>query len=308
MEAVDHVWVLTLARNQARMSHMRSLLQETLNISTDRVTWLHGVDCREWGRWPALQHRQPQDAAPDWWLPRRVCADDEAARGGSEPPGCLQTRYRSCIGTTAPPPPVCNELCYTMSVVAALDALLRSPFERALLIEDDVCATSVLHSASSVASLRWLHGHSDEWDLVKLGDCYRAGHSGRSSSRLRDVLATGTCARAFHSTASGRAYVSRLPNNSLLPTLPPAMCTHAMAVSRRFARHLVSQSFPATDVFDGLLISHIARQRSSRGSAAQQGGFRLRSVDQALFAQVGKVSPRGFAGELGSISHVHDHR
>ncbi len=67
----------------------------------------------------------------------------------------------------------------------------------------------------------------------------------------------------------------------------PQQCTHALGVSRRMAAHLVAQAFPVTDVFDNLLYSHFVRQ------ARQHLGWRVRSFNLSLFAQVAKVAHAG---------------
>ena len=51
------------------------------------------------------------------------------------------------------------------------------------------------------------------------------------------------------------------------------------------AKHFLSQSFPVTDVFDNLLINHIAPQ------VRRQRHLQMWAFNQSLFAQVGKVTP-----------------
>ena len=298
---VDAVYVLTLPGATSRRRHMESLLELELRLPASMITYFEGATCKAWGRWPPwlVELRNTlgsaQQQRPAWWLPPRLCSDDEDGYGGDAPPPCLQTRYRRCwevaaYSPSAPLPAVCNELCYTLSMVGALRDFLQrqQAVERALILEDDVCATNALLTASSARSLAWLHSHRASWDLVKLGDCYR-GYKAFFGIRKRlsqaEVLATGTCAT---SAAGGRRFEygrrRLLPNNTLLPRLPFAYCTHALAVSRPMATHLVAQAFPAADVFDGLLIGHIAAQ-------ARRKRLQLHSFNQSLFAQIGKVTP-----------------
>lgn len=301
--SVDAVYVLTLPGATSRQNHMKSLLERDLQIPASMITYFEGATCKAWGRWPpwllALRGTlgSTQQQRPAWWLPPRLCSDDEDGYGGDAPPPCLQTRYRRCwevaaYSPSAPLPAVCNELCYTLSMVGALRDFLQrqQAVERALILEDDVCATNALLTASSARSLAWLHSHRASWDLVKLGDCYRGykaffGHHKRMSPA--EALATGSCATSLSGGGGLRFEYGRgrqLPNNTLLPRLPWAYCTHALAVSRPMAEHLVAQAFPAADVFDGLLIGHVAPQ-------ARRARLRLHAFNQSLFAQIGKVTP-----------------
>ena len=50
------------------------------------------------------------------------------------------------------------------------------------------------------------------------------------------------------------------------------------------AKWLIEQAFPASDVFDILLVSHVAK-------VAPRIGLRLWSFNHSLFAQVAKVLP-----------------
>ena len=292
--AVDHVWVLTLPGSSQRVSHMRELLEQDLRLPSSMITFFEGASCASWGSWPPwLQALQSTAARPNWWLSPNICDDDDAGRGGDLPPQCLQTRYRRCVERSTIDgsrlPAVCNELCYTLSVVGALRDFLRreSHIERALLLEDDVCATSSLLSASSLRGLDWLHANRAEWDLVKLGDCYR-GFKAFFGARRRmpeaEVLATGRCATKGSQVDMLLQSRAVMPNNSLLPRLPWAYCTHALAVSRRMATHLIAQAFPASDVFDNLLVAHVAPQ-------ARRQQLKLWAFNQSLFAQVAKVTP-----------------
>ena len=239
-------------------------------------------------------------------------------------------------------PAVCNELCYTLSVVAALAAFLKTDHRRALLLEDDVCATTVscccipmplasalpmpirvacahtwachatnlmthltqaLLSPSTRRDLDWMSARPAAWDLVKLGDCYRGGKAflgvqGDAASQSAVNLATGTCIsrdQRLLDELSGRSAPSLANNNTLMPWLPLAYCTHAIAVSRRMAEHLIRQALPASDVFDSLLISHIARQAALRRRldpySQEQPALKLWSFNRSLFAQVAKVLP-----------------
>lgn len=300
LAAVDHIWVLTLP-DTPRYAYMRSLLEQELQIPASSITYQSGASCSEWGSWPRLEwlqrFRQQQGLSTSqqsWWLAPRVCADSDEGQGGAERPPCLQRRYASCLATPAnqSTPAVCTQLCYTLSVVTACVSFLASNYKRALLLEDDVCATTALRLPSSLAALAWLGANAARWDLVKLGDCYRPGrrvvrgsggggrgrHHSLGMSRS-EALSSGTCAAA----AAGGGEL-RLPNNSILMRLPFAMCSHALALSRRAASHLAAQAFPLSDVFDNMLISHFARQQG-------WSGLRMRSFDQSLFAQVAKVTP-----------------
>ena len=286
---VDHIWVLTLPGASTRVTHMRSLLEGDLRLPPSFVTYFDGAACREWGMWPPWLLAMRTEQRPNWWLSPRVCDDDDEGRGSDAPPPCLQTRYRRCVNARSqePRPAVCNELCYTLSVVGALrDFLNRKGVKRALFLEDDVCATSALHAPSSSHALSWLASHRGAWDLVKLGDCFR-GFRAFFGMRRRmpqdEVLATGTCASSGGGTHRSAA---ALPNNTLLHGLPWAYCTHALAVSRRMAAYLISQAFPASDVFDNLLASHIAPQVRHTHDTLQLWAF-----NQSLFAQIGKVTP-----------------
>ena len=124
--------------------------------------------------------------------------------------------------------------------------------------------------------------------MVKLGDCSRGfrsffGINRKAKVDLAEQLATGQCAvrdSRLEAQLSGRSPL----NNSLLPFLPWAYCTHAFVLSRRMAAHLIEQAFPVSDVFDKLLVSHITR-------SARRQGLRLWSFNSSLFAQVAKVMP-----------------
>ena len=305
------MWVLTLSGSKSRQVHMRRLLHERLKLPRSVVTFVHGASCAHWAHWkhPALlQRRHAARQTHDWWLPERTCIGNERQRG------CLQTRYTQCLGipSNGSLPTVCNELCYTLSVVLALEAFLaRETVQRALILEDDVCPTTALPSPSSLSSLNWLGAHTARWDLVKLGDCYRIGgsmrgrrmssairgHSRRPSvarrQAQRSALSAGTCAEG---SSSRQTWLTR--NNTILQRLPLALCSHALALSRRAATYLVAEAFPVSDVFDSLLISHVSAQQHVHG-------LLLRSVDQSLFAQLGKVRPHGFVrAELASQSHA----
>lgn len=287
--AFDHIWVLTLppsashSGDNPRTEHMRSLLEDDLGIPRERVTMFNGASSREWGTWPDVTFLQQQRrAAANWWMAPRLCAVGETTGLGSPgPPPCLQARYARCLqgpvnGTLVR---MCNELCYTLSVVSALDDFLRHPErKRALILEDDICATPALLSADGRRRMWWLHSHASEWDLVKLGDCYRGLPfvPKRHQPSPGELLTSGTCAPPG-SAVSGR--ISELPN-ALLAGIPWGYCTHALGVSRRMARHIVKNAFPATDVFDSLLISHLARQH---------GLHRMLTLNYSVFAQVAKT-------------------
>ena len=300
-QTVDHIWVLTLPGASTRVATMRRLLEHDLGLPSSMITFFEGAACStSWGRWPswlqALQSRSgSQSHASNWWMASTVCDDDDAHQGGRSPPGCVQSRYRDCIGIApgAKPPAVCNEVCYTLSVIGAMQDFLQrnSNVQRALILEDDVCATTALLSISSTVTLRWLATHRTAWDLVKLGDCFRgfkAFFGVRRRIPAAEVMTTGTCASrgAARASMQFRAGGDGQQNNSLLHRLPWAFCTHAIAVSRPMAAHLVSQAFPATDVFDNLLVTHIAPQIRRHGHA-----FNLWSFNLSLFAQIGKVTP-----------------
>ena len=285
--AFDHIWVLTLPPSRSgenpRTQHMRSLLEDDLGIPRERVTMFHGASSREWGTWPDVAFLQQQRrAAANWWMAPRLCAAGETTGlGGPGPPPCLQARYARCLqgpvnGTLVR---MCNELCYTLSVVSALDDFLRHPErKRALILEDDICATPALLSTDGRRRMWWLHSHASEWDLVKLGDCYRGLPfvPKRHQPTQGELLTSGTCASPG-SAASGR--ISELPN-ALLAGIPWGYCTHALGVSRRMARHIVKNAFPATDVFDSLLVSHLAKQH---------GPHRMLTLNYSVFAQVAKT-------------------
>ena len=108
-------------------------------------------------------------------------------------------------GSGAALPRMCNELCYTLSVAGALDLFLRRPTRpvdsqrtdaRALLLEDDICATTALLRHDGRTLVRELSAAGAP-DVVKLGDCYR-GVEGIVPKRrtLSDAeqLTTGACA------------------------------------------------------------------------------------------------------------------
>ena len=320
--AVDHIWVLTLPRAATRVAHMRQVLEQELQLRADHVTYFEGASAKDWGQWPKgllpdVSTSQSGDSA--WWLPPATCTDDNLGRGRNERPPCLQRRYRNCLAGAGSAssassllggsslPAVCNEICYTLSVVGALVAFLKTGHQRALLLEDDVCATTALLSPSTRRPLDWMAAHSDQWDLVKLGDCFRGGRAflgmrrgGGDRSSQREMLATGTCVtreQRVEDELAGRG-TRRRDNNSLMPRLPRAYCTHALAVSRRMAKYLIEQAFPASDVFDSLLIHHIApsiRQQSNdrrtSSGATADAPLKLWSFNHSLFAQIAKVTP-----------------
>ena len=235
-----------------------------------------------------------QQQRPAWWLPPRLCSDDEDGYGGDAPPPCLQTRYRRCwevaaYSPSAPLPAVCNELCYTLSMVGALRDFLQrqQAVERALILEDDVCATNALLTASSARLLAWLHSHRASWDLVKLGDCYRGykaffGHHKRMSPA--EALATGSCATSLSGGGGLRFEYGRgrqLPNNTLLPRLPWAYCTPSPSRGR----------WPNTSSrrpFRPPTYSTACSLGTSRRSAPAAP---VHAFNQSLFAQIGKVTP-----------------
>jgi hypothetical protein len=282
--AFDHIWVLTLPSTRpgddTRVQYMRALLED-LGLPPSRVTMFYGASSREWGTWPGVTFLQEKRRAePNWWMAPKLCAVGETTGlGGPDPPPCLQAKYERCLqgpvnGTLVR---VCNELCYTLSVVSALDDFLRHPeHKRALILEDDVCATPALLSAEGRRRMWWLRSHTSEWDLVKLGDCYRGLPVVPKKHRPKGVelLTSGTCA------ASGGGREGPQMQNALIPGVPWGYCTHALGVSRRMARHIVKNAFPATDVFDSLLVSHLARQR---------GPHQMYTLNYSAFAQVAKT-------------------
>ena len=316
---VDHIWVLTLRGNRERQQHMRTLLETDLELPQSMITYFEGAAGNEWGRWPGvgmLQRRRSERQG--WWLAPMACTNVTGfGVGGRGPPMCLQQRYERC----APPnhgllPRFCNELCYTLSVLSALDDFLASRHERALLLEDDICASHALLADAGRNVLDWLSGHRNSWDLVKLGDCYRleSGFANPLYPKHKRVtplekLQSGTCAvRAWKSrdgNGDGRMPPpslqqqlashqplepherEELQRNALLPSVPWGQCTHAMLLSRRMASHVVEQAFPVSDVFDNLLVSHfVAQARGGRSAMA------MRAVNLSIFAQISKVSSR----------------
>ena len=268
--AVGHIWVLTLPGSAARMEHMRALLEQDLQLPSKHITYFEGASSRAWGRWPSGLLPEPEEGESrpaDWWMTQKICTDDDEGRGNPGRPVCLQQRYRGCLGfgdqtrtqgtigevtgndSRRRLPAVCNELCYTLSVVGALTAFLRTSHERALLLEDDICATTALLSPTSQRDLRWMDTHSGQWDLVKLGDCYRGAKAFHGiQSPANDAVASGTCLSRDQRSENELAGMSppRTSNNSLIPRLPLSHCTHALAVSRRMASYLISQSLPAS--------------------------------------------------------------
>lgn len=183
-----------------------------------------------------------------------------------------------------------------MSVVAALDDFLRSGFQRALLLEDDICATPALLSSSTRRSLYWMRTNTAEWDVVKMGDCYRGLREVPAHHQPSDAerLTTGTCASV---AAANESAPTQRTRNSLLRYLPRGQCSHALAVSRRMASQIVEQAFPVSDVFDNLLVSHFARQAGSVEPPLLTRAFNL-----SLFAQVAKVQT-GVQKALRSQNH-----
>ena len=302
--AFDHIWVLTLppsrSADNTRIQHMRSLLEDDLGIPRARVTMFYGASSREWGTWPGVAFLQQQRrAAANWWMAPTLCtAGSTTGLGGPNPPPCLQARYARCLqgpvnGTLVR---MCNELCYTLSVVSALDDFLRHPeHKRALILEDDICATPALLSTDARRQMWWLHSHASEWDLVKLGDCYRGLPVVPKKHQPAGVelLTSGTCAPPGSAARGGDEL--QLPN-ALLAGIPWGYCTHALGVSRRMARHIVKNAFPATDVFDSLLVSHLA---------PQQGPQRMLTLNYSVFAQVAKtgVAAKSLPKELRSQNH-----
>ena len=264
------------------------------------VTYFEGASGTDWGRWhlDALQKRRSNRA--DWWLAPSLCPanNSDFGLGGASSPPCLQRRYSRCAAATTRGvlPRFCNELCYTLSVVAALDDFLRSGFQRALLLEDDICATPALVLPSTRRALYWMRTNPAAWDAIKLGDCYRGlrevpAHYQPSEA---EALVTGQCAAS--PGVGGEGWRAR---NALLDRIPRGQCSHALAVSRRMARQIVDQAFPVSDVFDNLLVSHFARQAAHLAEP-----LRMRAFNLSLFAQVAKVQKTGsFARALKSQNH-----
>ena len=114
-------------------------------------------------------------------------------------------------------------------------------------------------------------------------DCYRGMHVVPPRHRLSglELLTTGQCAERHRHASMQQSHGS--PRNLILPTVPMGQCTHALAISRRAASHLVSQAFPVSDVFDNLFYAHFARQ-------AKRVGLNFRAFNLSLFAQVAKVT------------------
>ena len=168
----DHVWVLTLRGQSERIRHMRGLLEDNLHIPSSQISYFEGAAGSDWGHWPALEALQRRRTLrSNWWLSPELCASNGTDRGlgGIGPPPCLQPRYRRClVPAQGLLPRFCNELCYTLSVVAALEDFLRTPHSKALLLEDDICGTHALLSSSTLHALSWMRKHPDEWDAVKL--------------------------------------------------------------------------------------------------------------------------------------------
>jgi len=304
LAAFDHVWVLNMATDTARAAHMRDAFRR-LGVPPARFSLFHGVALRQWGNWrgvPILDGAAKSH--PDWWLTRPLCSDNGFGLGSDSPPPCLQSKYQRCV--QAPPngslPRICGELCATLSAAAAVDEFRRSGKQTALFLEDDVCATPALLQPAAWQRLRWMGRRRSRWDLVKLGDCHRGygpGGAGPVPRRRRrggapaaEALTSGTCA-AGEGALPAASTAERGEENELLRGLAPGYCSHAFAVSSRMAPHLVRHLFPASDVIDSLFTSHFARQQ----------GFRMRSFNHSLFAQLDK----GSKGRLrkGLRSHAH---
>lgn len=262
------------------------------------VTYFEGAAGTEWGRWQLESLQRRKSTRPDWWLMPSLCPENNSdlGLGAASRPPCLQRRYSRCLAAQSRLPRFCNELCYTLSVVAALDAFIQSGHKRALLLEDDICATPALFTASTRKALYWMRMNTGEWDAVKLADCYRWLHVVPKDHRPSEVerLTTGTCASP--PDANTNAQGAR-PRNAILSAVPRGQCSHALAITRRMAIHMVEQAFPVSDVFDNLLFAHFARQASNLG-------MHMRAFNLSLFAQVAKVqSPSAVERAFRSQNH-----
>ena len=139
-----------------------------------------------------------------------------------------------------------------------------------------MCPTAALLTGGE--HLQWLKRERGAWDLVKLADC-RRGLVGvplpktyRPRSRA-EKLQTGRCV-----SRDTRPHRNR---NALLPGLAPGYCSHALGVSRRMARQLLSDAFPVTDCFDNFLALRVA-------PATGQSSMRYFSLNLSFFAQAEK--------------------
>jgi hypothetical protein len=285
--SVDHIWVLTLPGRTERQAHMHNLLERHLGVPPHSVTFLEGAAGSSWGNWPYIRALETRRAAQqsqrsDWWL-KPLCGNASAAlykKGALAPPPCLQPRYSSCVPTAGVLPRFCNELCYTASVVAALDEFLLSKHETALLLEDDICATNALLNPSGRELLHWMR--HQRWDAIKLGDCFRgmASVPAHHQPSTLELLTSGTCATPGQEQRSDHD-----ARTTLLPDIPMGYCTHALAVTRRMAKHLVRHAFPVSDVFDSLFAHHVVRH-----AHLQEFGLRIHSANLSLFAQIEKAA------------------
>jgi len=301
LAAFDHIWVLTLRDAPLRRTHMASLLEGQLGIAPDKITYFMGASGRLWGDWRDVAFLESEEAKAakraNWWIHTRLCAEDgDFGLGLPYPPQCLRARYAACLipsaarGSSVPLPRWCGELCYTLSVASAMDAFLKSGRARALFLEDDLCATPAL--LASLGPLRWLRKHRAEWDLVKLGDCYRG---------VRPPIERGHVAAAYERAVTGVCASSTFARADMEPnTMPPGIpqlgfCSHALGVTRRMAQHLITQTFPVGDVFDSLLTQHIRRQN--------QTGMGLHFFNTSVFAQVAKAGGADVPKALRSHNH-----
>lgn len=302
LAAFDHVYVLTLRGAELRRQHMAALLEGQLGMPAERVSYLMGASSREWGQWHGIafleQAREKMPHTDQWWMQTQIC-NPTMHLGGRFAPPCLRERFAGCLSNQSIPhdsvslPRMCGELCYTISISAAMHVFLQSPHERALILEDDLCATNALFC--SWDELRWLRKHRSEWDLIKMGDCFRGVKGIIPRDHLPDAYeraVTGSCEK------DGSGHPNTTCTNAILPSLPRVgNCAHALGVNRRMAQHIIEQAFPAADVFDNLLTQHLRNQNGT--------GMRIHHFNLSIFAQVHKsgIKTKDLPKEMRSANH-----
>jgi uncharacterized protein YceK len=222
---------------------VRELGLLNLHQHTD-FEFVDAADCRTYGRWAFLlelseavqrNHNESGRQIVPWM--RKPC-------NGTWHPTCSDHEHRPCMRRRMKPDVAarrCGEICYSISVARALHHFLASNRSRALLLEDDVCATAYLHSAQPlllrIAALR-------QWNVVKMGHCFLdEGASGGGN------ITEPTCA----TSADPAAPTPGVHSNQVYNSIGNSYCAHALGLTRQGARALLRLGFPVSAVFDDVL-------------------------------------------------------
>ena len=253
LSTFEHVCVLSLPRARLRRAHMARLLHGSLALPPHVVHFFDAIDCDAYGSWSPSLFGGTAAAEGSWWLTQQSC---DIRGADSAPPRCLHPTFEPCrVARGAEAAGKCKYVCYTLSVAAALHAFLKSNRSRMLLVEDDICLTPALASATTL--LRRFE-HSSTWDIIKLGHCDPCDgvHDQRSLFGGHAACVGGRAdnkASVPPRGAGDAADLSSSMKNVVHTSIGKTFCAHALGLTRRGAEQLLRLAFPVSAVFDDIL-------------------------------------------------------